>query len=686
VDSCDAAAIDAVAFRVHNPSIGRERSDLNIIKTITLIATLSVIASGYAAVAPSIEEFASRAHTEGVSISPDGRHLALINTQAGMAAAFVADRNGGKDALVSLVMREPEHFKMSWCRWATNTRLLCSFRGIANEAGSLFPVTRLVGVDVDGKNMRVLMQYSRIAQGQYQDEVINWSPGPPDTVLIEADEGLSEREISGNVQVIGNVGTHGLPAVFELNVVTGALRMRQHAREPIRHWITDSHGQVRVGWGETENTISYWVRLDGDSNWRRLSKFELFSREDHFEPLAISAEDPSLAYAFGPAQGREAVWLIDLKDRSDPQLLFSHPLVDVTTANFSRDRRFIGARYDNGYPMAYYADDDIHALMKGVQQLDAGVFNTIKETSLDNKVLLIRSESDVGASKYSVLDTDTHHLMTVAADYPDRDTATLGRMRPISYPARDGVPIPGYLSTPPGRPATHLPLIVMPHGGPIARDKWGYFFLQQFLVSRGYGVLQMNFRGSSGYGSDWFFAAHQDWGGLTYDDVVDGARWAVQQGIADSDRVCIVGWSFGGYLALLGAQRNPELFKCAVDIAGVSDLPMLIEEGYQWMRGAAHRKKQLGTDTDKLKRDSPRLHAAEFNVPLLMLHGRRDYQVPFEQSDAMDAALKRNGRPHRFVVVPDADHQFSDAKDRATLLREIEAFLADHLPVAVAAP
>jgi dienelactone hydrolase len=665
---------------------GNGRLHLKRIRILTLVVGLSGISSGHAAVAPSVEEFASRPRTEDASISPDGRYLALIRTQDGTAVALIADRNGGKEDLMRPVLREPEHFRMSWCHWATNTRLLCSFRGIANQSGRVYPVTRLVGIDSDGKNMRVLMQYSREAQGQYQDEIINWSPGPPDTVLIEADEGLSDSEISGNVQVIGNVGTHGLPAVFELNVVTGRLRMRQHAREPIRHWVTDSHGQVRLGWGETENTISYWVRLDGDSNWRRLSKFELFSREDHFEPLAISAEDPSLAYAFGPAEGREAIWLIDLKDRGEPRLLFSHPLVDVTNANLSRDSRLIGARYDNGYPMTYYTDDSINALMRGIQKLDAGVFNTIEDSSLDNKVLLIRSLSDVGASKYSVLDTDTHQVMTVGANYPDRDTAMLGRMRPISYPARDGVPIPAYLSTPPGRPGTHLPLIVMPHGGPIARDTWGYFFLQQFLVSRGYGVLQMNFRGSSGYGNDWFFAAHQDWGGLTYDDVVDGARWAVQQGVTDSDRICIVGWSFGGYLALLGAQRNPELFKCAVDIAGVSDLPMLIEEGYQWMRGAAHRKKQLGTDTDKLKRDSPRLHAAEFNVPLLMLHGRRDWQVPFEQSDAMDTALKRSGRPHRFVVVPDADHQFSDAKDRATLLREVEAFLADHLPVAVAAP
>jgi dipeptidyl aminopeptidase/acylaminoacyl peptidase len=253
-------------------------------------------------------------------------------------------------------------------------------------------------------------------------------------------------------------------------------------------------------------------------------------------------------------------------------------------------------------------------------------------------------------------------------------------MRPVSYAARDGTRIPAYISAPSGRPGTHLPLIVMPHGGPIARDTWGYFFLSQFLVSRGYAVLQMNFRGSSGYGNDWFFAAHQDWGGLTYDDVVDGARWAIQQGLTDPERVCIVGWSFGGYLALLGAQRNPELFRCAVDIAGVSDLVMLRDEGHIFLPASESRKRQIGIDRDKLERDSPRRHAADFKTPLLMLHGKMDAQAPFEHSDGMDTALKRAGKPHRFVVFPDADHQFSGVRDRATMLREIESFLGEHLP------
>jgi dipeptidyl aminopeptidase/acylaminoacyl peptidase len=636
--------------------------------------------SGHTATPPSIEDFASRPQVEDVSISPDGRYVAMIRTRDGKGFAFVSDRRAGKDQMLRLVITEPDHFRMTWCRWATNTRLLCGLRGMVSDQ-VVYSVTRLVAVDADGKNLRVLIQNNREAQGQFQDEIVNWSPGKPDTVLVEADEGMSSNDLATGVEVYGNVGTHALPAVFELNVVTGQMMIRQHARDPIRHWVTDKHGQVRLGWGFSGTAISYWAHLDGESNWRRLSKFEVFSRENHFAPIAISADDSNLAYAIGPSDGRNAVWLIDLTDKEEAKLVFSHPLVDVEGPVIGRDGRLIGVQYDDGYPLIYYTDNDIGELMGGVQKLKPGSFHTLLGSTLDDQVLLIKSVSDIDEHKFLMLDRATHQVTQISAAYPDRDAATLSPMRSISYPARDGTRIPGYLSVPRGAPAAHLPLIVMPHGGPIARDSWGYFFLREFLVSRGYAVLQMNFRGSAGYGGDWFFAAHQDWGGLTYDDVVDGARWAVQQGITDPQRVCIVGWSFGGYIALLGAQRNPELFQCAVDIAGVSDLVLLIEEGYNWTN-ADSIKKQIGVNSEKLKHDSPHLHAADFKVPLLMLHGKMDAQVPFEQSAVMDRALAHAHVAHRFTVVPEADHQFSAVKDRAVLLKETEGFLAEHLPVA----
>jgi dienelactone hydrolase len=639
------------------------------------LGVLGSIAAG-AGTAPSIEEFAARSHIEDATISPDGRYLAVIQTHGGRAAAVVVDRRSTAASHWQVVMGEPDHFRMTWCRWATDTRLLCSFRGM-NKHNFVYAVTRLAGVDADGKNMHVLVQGDDSAQGQFQDRIINWNPGPKDTVLIEADEGLSQSQIASGAHVYGNVGTHAEPAVFELNVVTGGLHMRQPARAPIRHWIVDKRGQVRLGWGFSGTTISCFARLDGDSEWRRLTKFEVFTRDNHFDPIAISGEEANKAYAYGLSDGRKALWLIDLTDKEDPRLVFAHPAMDVGRPYIARDGRLLGVHYDTGYPMMYYTDERIEALSKSIKELAPGKYSSFGESTRDENVFIVRSYSDLEPSSFRVLDVERHSMLSLGSAYPDRDLSTLAPMRSISYPARDGTPIPAYLSTPPGKVAD-LPLIVMPHGGPIARDSWGYFFLREFLVSRGYAVLQMNFRGSSGYGDDWFFAAHQDWGGLTYDDVVDGAKWAVQQKIADPRRVCIVGWSFGGYLALLGAQRNADLFRCSVDIAGVSDLGLLIDEGHNWLSSESI-KKQIGTDAAKLKLNSPRLHAAEFDVPLLMLHGDSDAQVPFEQSEDMHSALKRAGKAHRFVAVPDADHQFSAEKDRVIMLREIEAFLAEHL-------
>src|SRR5882672_8591020 len=246
-------------------------------------------AASRAATPPSIEDFASRPKIEDVSISPDGRYLAMIQTLNGRGAAVVMDRQGGRDSPMLPVLTEPEHFRFTWCHWATNTRLLCGLHALVRER-MVYGISRLVAVDADGKNTHVLMQNTGEAQGQYQDEIINWDSGPPNTVLIEADQGVNGEGLGPSAKAYGEVGTHGLPAVFELNVMSGQLSVRQHAREPIRHWITDKHGVARLGFGYSGTTISYWTYLEGDSNWRRLIKFDAFSRENHFRPFAISDE------------------------------------------------------------------------------------------------------------------------------------------------------------------------------------------------------------------------------------------------------------------------------------------------------------------------------------------------------------------------------------------------------------
>jgi dipeptidyl aminopeptidase/acylaminoacyl peptidase len=650
----------------------------------------ALLTTALAAAEPApLAAFAARPPVLGVTLSTDGRYLATIGSEHGRAGVFVSERAAvGADA--RLVLSEPDGFRIQWCRFATETRLLCGLRGMARERGTVYSGTRLVAVDADGRQLKVLVQNAEVAQGQYQDEVLHWNPGPPDTVLVEADEGLdyeTRRILSAGGDVIGSVGTEGVPAVWELNIRTGRMKLREHAHYPIRHWIVDPRGRVRLGWGLDHATLSYYARRDGDPEWRRLAKFEAFSREAHFEPIAISAEQPNRAYALAPSEGRDALWLIDLTDQSDPELVFMHPAADVSGPLLGRDGRLLGVRYDTDYPNVYYTDGRVSGLIKGVKKAYPQLFGEIVDATRDESVYVIRSYSDLEPPHFSVVDVASGHLTAIsrAADGPPLpEPAALAPMQPVNYPARDGTTIPGYLTVPRGTAAKQLPLVVMPHGGPISRDEWGYFFLTQFLASRGYAVLQMNFRGSSGYGSDWFYAAHQDWGGLTYDDVVDGARWAIAQHIADPQRVAIVGWSFGGYLALVGAQRDAALFRCAASIAGLSDLGLLVSEGRRFQNPEL-AERQIGTDDQKLRRNSPRLHAAEFAVPVLLVHGDLDAQVQFEQSTGMDAALTRAGKPHRFVALRGADHQLSRAADRVTLLTELEAFLADHLRPAAAA-
>ena len=630
---------------------------------------------------PSIETFAARPAVEGAAISPDGQYLATIETHAGRGAVIVRKRVNGTFERGEVVLGEPEHFRLGWCRFATNARLLCSYRGMGIERHVVFAATRLVGVDADGRNMRVLIQNSQMAQGQYQDRILHWHPGIADTVLIETDEGLSGTDLSPGTVVIGNVGTHGLPAVFELNVVNGGLRVRQHAREPIRHWIPDQKGQVRLGWGQEGATESYYARLDGDSHWRRLAKFEVFTREHIFEPIAISDIDPNKAYAIAGSGGRDALWLMDLKDNDDPVLVFADPNVDVETPVRGTDAHLIGMYYEPAYPSMFYLDERDQQVAAAVRKAKGGLFTAAIDRTADESLYILRSDSDLAPSSFSFFDVSSARLTNLGGAQPGLNPTEMSPLQVIRYPARDGVEIPGYLTLPRGSGKDHLPLIVLPHGGPISRDGWRYDFLRQFLASRGYAVLQMNFRGSGGYGPEWFFAAHQDWGGKTYDDVVDGARWAITQGIADPQRIAIVGWSFGGYVALVGAQRNGDLFRCAVSIAGISDLGMLIDEESRFMNLGEVVRKQVGTDKEKIRRDSPRLHTSEVQIPILMVHGDRDAQADVEQSQSMDVALTRSGKPHRFVMIKDADHQLSAESARVTMLHELETFLSAHVPV-----
>jgi dipeptidyl aminopeptidase/acylaminoacyl peptidase len=648
-------------------------------KRSAILAVLMLAASCPAIAAPPpISAFARQENMRSVAISPDGKQLVYLTSIGGRRIAATLNLAARSAARPVLTPDKDDHFDITWCRWANDTRVVCAFQAAISEMGVTYRMTRLVAANADGTEQKVLMQNGRVGENQDQDNILDWTSDDPNTVLIQAYESEGRTPGASIAQVNPR---KPFPSVFKLNVYDGRVEQVVKPFSPILSFRSDGKGNVRLGAGLVGTQRKFFARLDGDRDWRELAKIEVYERTNEFVPIAIIPGKNS-AYATGSANGRIALYEIDLEDKRPPQLLFNHPLVDVGSALRDDDGELVGVFYETDRPFIYYTDEKLGALMDSIKAALPGAFNTIQSVSRDRSKLVIRSQSDVDNGTYYLYDAAAKGLMKIGTSYPELDPAQLAGMRTIEYPARDGTLIPGYLTVPVGVRAEKLPLIVMPHGGPIARDSWRFDFLRQFLASRGYAVLSMNFRGSSGYGGKWFRDAFQDWGGLTYSDITDGARWAVEKGVADPQRVCVVGWSFGGYAALLGATRSSDLYQCSISIAGISDLSDLSRNAARFRNGRVAQK-QIGSDSDKLKNDSPSRHAKDVRIPVLLVHGDLDAQSPVAQSREMADALKNAGKTHKLVVIEKGDHSLWRESERTTLLTEVEQFLREHLGAGV---
>jgi dipeptidyl aminopeptidase/acylaminoacyl peptidase len=338
------------------------------------------------------------------------------------------------------------------------------------------------------------------------------------------------------------------------------------------------------------------------------------------------------------------------------------------------DGHLIGVRYDTSEPMVYYADSTAAGMVATLKRLMPGQYLELESHTRDGHQLVVKASSDTDPGTFYLYDTEKNALARVGGGYPELVAERIGHAQAISFAAKDGTTVPGFLTLPPGGPAKNLPLVALPHGGTSEHDSRTFNLLRAFLVSRGYAVLQVNYRGSSGRGSKWLGDAHDDWNGLPYSDVADGVRWAIADGVADAQHVAIIGSDYAGYLALLAAERNPDLFRCAVSIGGYSDFGLQLPGAMPIMFGGPSP-----AVLEKQRADSPHTHAADFKVPVLLVHGERDTVVSVEQSKAMAATLTLAHKPHQLLLLPGADHAISTEDDRAKMLAALEAFLSANL-------
>lgn len=362
---------------------------------------------------------------------------------------------------------------------------------------------------------------------------------------------------------------------------------------------------------------------------------------------------------------------------------------DIDIVYSDTNRVIHGVRYSGDVPSYEFFDEGLNKDLNDLVSSMPLTAVKLIDWSEDWRYLLLKYEGQISSGVYIHYDRETKKSLSVGQVRPDIPRDAIGEILPIKYPARDGLQIPAIITLPPGieiATMDKLPLIVMPHGGPESYDSVRFDWMAQYFANRGYLVLQPNFRGSAGYGTDFIEAGDGQWGGKMQDDITDGVRALISDGMADPDRICIVGASYGGYAALAGGAFTPDLYKCVAAVAPVSDLPrMLASEkrdhgSHHWVVNYWEERMADGTVyRDKLKAISPVHHAAAFQVPVLLIHGKDDTVVPIKQSEVMRSALKRANKDVDLIKIKGEDHWLSDSPSRLATLKAMSAFVEDHI-------
>jgi len=413
---------------------------------------------------------------------------------------------------------------------------------------------------------------------------------------------------------------------------------------------------------------------------------QIYARKDNVTLRLYGVTgDGKAIVAVGPNdEGRRVLFSIAL-DGSGETILYVDPSADVDGVVLDPFTRTILAVQAGGLQQRFHwLDADAQSRFEKATRPFKDRRIGVTGQSQDGNRLVLNVSGPSHAPVYYLVDLTAHTADIVGEEYPGLVNAELGEVRGITYSARDETKIPAYLTLPPGVEARNLPMVVLPHGGPESHDDFDFDWWAQFLASRGYAVLQPQFRGSSGYGDSYRRAGYKQWGGLMQDDVTDGVKAMVAQQIADPKRICIVGASYGGYAALAGAAFTPDLYKCAASISGVSDLPTML--GATKVRSGdesdllAHWRDSIGAPTDKsVIEHSPARAADRITIPILLLHGLDDTVVPIAQSEIMAAALDKAKKKYAFVKLKGEDHWMSSGDTRLQIMTELEKFLAENL-------
>ena len=597
-----------------------------------------------------VKDFFRNPDKVAYALSPNGEYLASLQPWEKRLNVFVEKIGSGQPAtrVTSAKARD-----ISGYTWKGDNRIVY----VQDTGGD--ENFRLYAVGIDGSNPKDLTPFEKV-----RAQIIDRLERNDNEILV----GLNKRDAR-------------IQDVYRINVNTGEMKMIAENPGNYTGWATDWDGNLRIA-----------ITTDGVNNtfMFRNTEEEKFAPvitttfRETISPLLFTADNKQLYVATNIGRDKTAIVKYDVENKKELEKIYEHPDVDVSNLMSSRKRRAIlGVSYNTDKTHYYFIDKQRAALQKDLEGRLPGYEVRLAGCNREEDKCLVRTFTDRSLGAYYFYDLKSKNFRKLSDVSPWLNDKDLASMKPIKYQSRDGLTINGYLTLPKGVAPRNLPVVVNPHGGPWYRDSWGYNPEVQFLANRGYAVLQMNFRGSTGYGRKFWEASFKQWGKTMQNDITDGVQWLIKQGIADPKRVGIYGGSYGGYATLAALTFTPDLYAAGVDYVGVSNIFTFIKAFPPYWKPYLEMVYEMvghpEKDKDLLTAASPFFHSKNIKAPLLIAQGANDPRVNKAESDQMVEALKARGIEVPYIVKANEGHGFSNEENRFEFYRAMEEFLGKHL-------
>tara|TARA_Y100001958_G_C21213601_1_gene539085 strand:- start:102 stop:1925 length:1824 start_codon:yes stop_codon:yes gene_type:complete len=596
-----------------------------------------------------MEDFFRNPEKSSFRISPDGNHIAYMKPWETRMNVFVLDiANSDERRLTSSKERSIYGFL-----WLGNNRI-----GYVKDDGGDENM-HFYAVNIDGSNEIDLTPFENV-----KATIVDDLDDDPEHVIL----GLNKR----NEQIFDP---------YRVNVNTGQMEMIAENPGNISGWMTDHDGKLRIATTSDGVNTSLLYR---DSELDPFKPILTTDFKEGVSPLFFTFDNKNLYVASNRGRDKTAIYEFNIEKASEGNLIFEHEEVDVSSLTFSKKRKVLtGVSYTVAKTKRVFFDDWRQNIQDMLELKLPGYEVGITSLSDDETRAIVVTYSDKSRGTYYIYDVDDEKLTELGKISPWLNEDQMADMQPIKYTSRDGLTIHGYLTIPKGSSGKNLPVVVNPHGGPWARDSWGYNSQVQFLANRGFAVFQMNFRGSTGYGRKFWEISFKEWGKSMQDDITDGVKWLIEQGIADPDRIAIYGASYGGYATLAGLTFTPDLYACGVDYVGVSNIFTLLETlPPYWELGRQMMYEMIGnpeTEKEILEAASPIFHVDSIRVPLFVAQGANDPRVKQAESDQIVEALRARGVEVPYMLKEDEGHGFYNEENQFDFYREMEQFLMKHI-------